>query len=272
MTGSSLLNKSVVSPPCPIEAINRLSIKGAARQWRSADAFAGNEKIFLPRWLQRSFPALIVSQFYHGEQATLAMCRKLLAGLENPEERRCIRIQTADEKRHAEVYRAYLAEFGNLAPVNPVLEAAYEKALAWNGPPEALVAAFSIILEGEALYALDYLGGWFPCPRFRRINGRIAADEARHVAFGRIYLGARLPAMPRERRFEIYRWLKALWTSTAFGILGQLRIPSVIPRRHCRIWAETGWQDHLRALIDVGLIGADEVSLAENGTQEEQRA
>jgi len=229
-------------------------------------------KISLPRWLPRSFPALIVSQFYHGEQATLAMCRKLMDGLVNPEERRFIRFQIADEQRHVDVYRTYLADIGNLAPVNPVLEAAYEKALAWNGPPEALVAAFGIILEGEALYALDYLDTWFPCPRFRRINRLIARDEARHVAFGRIYLGYRFAGQSRRQRFEIYCWLKALWTSTACGMFEQFKIPNMILHRRCRNWAETGWQDHLKVLIGIGLIGAEEIHLAESDSKERQPA
>jgi len=229
-----------------------MTLIGTPRQWP-------------PAWLPRKFHAALISQFYHGEMATLAMCRRILADVDAPEARRCVELQIADETRHAEVYRAYVAEIGGLQPIHPTLKAAYDKALAWDGPPEAMIAAFNIVLEGEALFALDYLSGWLPCPRFRRINARVSRDEARHLAFGRAYLKARLGALGRDQRFEIYRWLKSLWTDTAFGILGRFPIPNAILGRRCRTWAETGWQDHRRALFDVGLVSAEEARRLEGG-------
>lgn len=245
-------------------AFEALAAKGEAQQW-SFDDLDWDTEAVAPAWLPRKFHAALISQFYHGEMATLAMCRRILADVDAPEARRCVELQIADETRHAEVYRAYVAEFGGLQPIHPTLKAAYDKALAWDGPPEAMIAAFNIVLEGEALFALDYLSGWLPCPRFRHINARVSRDEARHLAFGRAYLKARLGALGRDQRFEIYRWLKGLWTDTAFGILGRFPIPNAILGRRCRTWAETGWQDHRRALFDVGLVSAEEARRLEGG-------
>ena len=193
------------------------------------------------------------------------MCRRLVSGHDDPWARRCIEIQIADETRHAEAYRTCLAEIGELAPPDPVLSAAYEKALARSDQPEALIAAFNIVLEGEALYALDYLGGWFQCPRFLDLNARISRDEARHLAFGRLYLGDRLRRMAQDQRIEIHRWLKELWSEAAFGILDRFPIPNPVLGRRCRTWVETGWRDHRRALMGVGLVSADEARWAEEG-------
>lgn len=238
-------------------SLEALAAKGEAQQW-SFDDIDWDIEAAVPAWLPKKFQAALISQFYHGEMATLAMCRRILADVDTPAARRCVEIQIADEARHAEVYEAYVAEIGGLQPIDPTLKAAYDKALAWDGPPEAMIAAFNIILEGEALFALDTLGGWLPCPRFRGINARVSRDEARHLAFGRAYLKARLGTFDLDQRFEIYRWLKDLWTDTAFGVLGRFPIPNAILGRRCRTWAETGWQDHRRVLFDVGLLSAGE--------------
>lgn len=241
--------------PSPAKALRQLAEKGARAQWSTADIGAWENEIGLPRWLPRSFAAAVVSQFYHGEQATLTMCRRLLDEIEEPAARRCIEIQIVDEERHAEVYETYVTRIGHLHPIDPGLSAAYAGALAWDGPPQGLIAAFNIVLEGEALFALDYLGGWLPCPLFRRINARIARDEARHMAFGRLYLKATVGALDRDRRLEIVRWLEGLWSGTARGILDRFAIPNGVIRRRCRTWVDTGWHDHRRALAAVGLPG-----------------
>ena len=256
---------AAAQPSDPPSLLQWLAAKGEAQQWMVAEAVDPDRAVALPRWLPRNFYGAVISQFYHGEVATLAMCRRIVGGLDDPWARRCIEIQIADETRHAEAYRTCLAGIGELAPPDPVLAAAYGKALARPGPPEALIAAFNIVLEGEALFALDYLGGWLRCPRFLGLNARIARDEARHLAFGRLYLGARLPQMARDQRIEIHRWLKELWSEAAFGILDRFPIPNAVLGRRCRTWVDTGWRDHRRALIGVGLVSADEARLVEEG-------
>ena len=64
---------------------------------------------------------------------------------------------------------------------------------------------------------------------------------------------------------EIHRWLKELWSQSAFGILDQFPIPNAVLGRRCRIWMETGWLDHRRALIGIGLVSAEEARVAEQG-------
>ncbi len=252
------------SPSTPFQ---RLAAKGAQGQWSVADIRDWDGDVGAPKWLPRKFQSALISQFYHGELATLKMCRRVLTEIGDPEAKRCLSFQIADEERHARIYLAYLEKTGGrLQPVDPVLEAAYDKALAWSGPPEGLICAFNIVLEGEALFALDYLGGWLTCPLFKRINERISRDEARHLAFGRIYLAGALKALETDQRLDIYRWLKGLWRDTAFRVMDRFWIPNMILVRRCRIWAETGWRDHRKALIGVGLLSHEEARLAEGRT------
>lgn len=251
------------APSPQVAAFRDLAAKGAQAQWSAADAVNWTDDIALPAWLPRKFYAGILSQFYYGERATSRMCQRLLDDISDPLARRCLELQLADEERHAEVYLAYLEGIGGLSPIEPLLAAAYEEALSWSGPPLALVAAFNIVLEGEALYALDDLGRWLTCPRFQRINASIRRDEARHLAFGKLYIRSTAGALGPEQRLGIYRWLKGLWHGTAFGILDQAWIPSLMLRRRCRAWAETGWRDHRRALIGAGLVDPGEARFAE---------
>lgn len=247
-----------------ISALEALAAKGEAQQW-SFDDIDWDMETAVPAWLPRKFHAALISQFYHGERATIRMCRMLLDGVTDPLVRRCVALQIIDEERHARVYAEYLAGIGDIAPPEPALEAAFAEALSWSGPPQAMVSAFNIILEGEALRALEDIGGWLSCPLFQRINVRICRDEARHFAFGRIYLKATLGDFEQSQRFDIFRRLKALWRDTAFGTLDRFRIPGLITRRRRRNWAEGGWQVHLKSLIEVGLIGAGEARRLEGG-------
>ena len=189
------------SPSTPFQ---RLAAKGAQGQWSVADIQDWDGDVGAPKWLPRKFQSALISQFYHGELATLKMCRRVLAEIGDPEAKRCLSFQISDEERHARIYLAYLEKTGGrLQPVDPVLEAAYDKALAWSGPPEGLICAFNIILEGEALFALDYLGGWLTCPLFKRINERISRDEARHTAYGVKYLPRAVSRLSDHEREDL---------------------------------------------------------------------
>lgn len=240
-----------------------LAAKGAQAQWSAADAVNWTDDIALPAWLPRKFYAAILSQIYYGERAASRMCQRILDDIRDPLARHCMELQLIDEERHAEVYLAYLEGIGGLEPIEPLLAAAYEEALSWSGPPLAMVAAFNIVLDGEALYILDDLGSWLPCPRFRRINAPIRRDEARHLAFGKLYLKSTAGALSPEQRLDIYRWLKGLWHDTAFGLLDRAWIPSSMLRRRYHTWAETGWRGHRLALIGAGLVDPEDARFAE---------
>lgn len=244
-------------------ALGDLAAKGECAQW-TADELIDGGRPTVPRSVPSALYVALVSQFYHGELATLRLCRRLLGHIGYADARRCLAVQIADEDRHARVYRAYLQRLGDIAEPEPTVADAYRRALAWPGPPEAMIAAFNIVLEGEALRTLDDLGGWLPCPWFRRINARVSCDEARHFAFGRIYLRTALPLLGRDQRLEIHRWLKTLWDAVGTATLERFHVPGLITRGRRRRWVEAGWRSHRAQLMAVGLVDADEALLAES--------
>jgi hypothetical protein len=242
--------------------LRELAAKGERAQWVAEELTEGGRPS-VPRWLPAAVYTALVSQFYHGEFATLRLCRRLINRVDDADARRCLELQIADEERHARVYRAYLKRLGDIAQPEPTMADVYERALAWPGPPEAMIAAFNIVLEGEALRTLDDLDSWLPCPWFRRINARVSRDEARHLAFGRFYLRAALPRLGRDHRLEIYRWLKWLWDAVGVAALERYHVRGLITPRRRRRWIEAGWRNHRAQLMTVGLVDADEARLAE---------
>lgn len=244
-------------------ALGDLAAKGERAQWAADELTAGGRPA-VPRSIPSAVYTTLVSHFYHGELATLRLCQRLLERIGDADARRCLAVQIADEERHARVYRAYLERLGDIAQPEPTVTDVYDRALAWPGPPEAMIAAFNIVLEGEALRALDDLDGWLPCPWFRRINARVSRDEARHFAFGRFYLSAALPGLGRDQRLEIHRWLKGLWDAIGTATLARYHVPGLITRGRRRRWVEAGWRNHRAQLMAVGLVDTDEARLAES--------
>lgn len=145
----------------------------------------------------------------------------MIAELPEPEARRFLGTQTADEGQHARVYRAYLERLGDIAPIDEAVATALEGGLEWSGSYHGPLVAF----EGEALRLQQEFSELFPCRLFRQVNGRISRDEARHVAFGRIYLGDKLAALPFNERVAIYHWVRELWHECARANSGCRRTP-----------------------------------------------
>lgn len=239
-----------------------LIANGQARQWSMDEDIDWRQEIIPPGWLLRRFRGALISQFLHGEEATARVCRRLMAEVSDPTVRELLAVQIADENRHARVYEKYLARLGDWAPMEPAMADAVERALQWNGSPLGLVVAFHILLEGEALRSLQDLAVELPCPLFRQINGLIARDEARHVAFGKLYLKQQLKGLPAEERMAIFRWVKTLWDDCAAGTLSRFRIPGFVTAALRRRWVDDGWAQHSRALVEIGLVSAEDMARA----------
>lgn len=201
----------------------------------------------------------IVQEFIGGEEATARLCREIAPRIALPAARDCLMLQVEDETRHAELYRRYLNRLGGRpSPVN-CLDAAVERSLTWQGAPEAALLAFHVIVEGEALAFQDEARGWIPDPLFAQMSREIARDEARHVAFGKLYLNQALPNIPLRERIEIYRWLRSLWfdsaTQLAGGGLGTV-MTAVLPRS----WMQKRWDGWTDSLKVTGLFAGAEPS------------
>jgi len=232
--------------------LEALAVKGERGQW-SMDDIDWSRGPQVPRWLPKRLYRSIISQFHYGERMTVDLCRRLADELGDPLLKRCVELQAKDEIRHADVYGRYLQSIGGTLDPDPALAETLSAALHHPGPPALPMLAYHVILEGEAMRTLEDLRGTFPCPLFTEISRRTARDEARHIAFGRLYLKAVIPNLSSAEKAGLMRDLREIWDACADGILAGYRVPGFFSRPLRRRWAADGWRHHAAALADVGL-------------------
>lgn len=236
----------------------RLAETAAAGQWDAAEAIDWSQKPRVPPWVSREAVRFALSQLYHGEEATARLCAELLDQVPEPEARHCLALQIADERRHAAVYRRYLEGLGGIAPVDAALARSLAAAAGSPGGALGAMAAFHVVVEGENLRLQDRITGFLPCPLLRQINRRIARDEARHLAFGRIYLARRLAGLPEAERRALRSWLQGLWRAAAEATLRNRGRRNPLVRRFLEAWLARGWTRHEAKLRQLGLTFAPE--------------
>lgn len=224
-----------------------------------AAAAAGLEAVTLPieppRWMGRGDFVGVVSQLLHGEIAARALCARLIDRLPAGPHRRFVETQAADEDRHIALYSAYLARLGDIVPADDGFAAGVATALRWDGEPAALVVALHVVLEGEAVKLMRDAGRLFSCPALRRITTIADQDEARHVAFGRLYLADALAALDDDSRAAIHRWIRDLWMTAADTRPSRPGGMALVRSRLHRGYLRARWLAHERTLADLGLLG-----------------
>lgn len=240
--------------------LHALGQKGANARTACLSDFDWRQTPRRPPLVPRSIYIRVVSQLYHGELAAQRLCRSLVGRLGHSEADFCLEIQLADETRHAEIFDRYLTLFGGIAPAETALVRVVDSLMAWRGAPEAVVLACHILLEGEVLRIEHAVDSWSPCPLLREISARLAHDEARHVAFGKLYLRESLPRLPLGERVAVYSWLKELWMTAAADAYGSLAATATATpvRRGC---LEKRWPLRAKALQATGLFEEQEAGL-----------
>ena len=123
--------------------------------------------------------------------------------------------------------------------------------------------AYHVVLEGEALDLHALFARRVPCALFRTASARILRDEARHVAFGKLFLRRRLSCLPHDERMRIYRWIKMLWWRVArSAVAGALGIqPGILQLLGSDLDAR--WRLQVQSLCALGLIGRTELATLE---------
>ncbi len=237
-----------------------LSTNGQNRQWTADKDIDWKLDIIRPNWLLRRFHGALISQFRHGELITVQICKHLLEQVTDPFVRNLLIQQISDEERHTEVYERYLIRLGNITEIDPAMAESVERMYHWQGSYLGLMVAVHIILEGEALRTLQDLSKEIPCPLFSQINSHITRDEARHVAFGKVYLKEHLRNLHPDERMEIYQFVRSLWLESTKDILADFKIAGFITQALRRRWVDDGWTVHSRALIDIGLVNAEDMA------------
>lgn len=233
----------------------RLAEKGARAQTQSVDDFDWSQKHGVPFWLPNRLASWVVSQFMHGEQATAEMCRMVAPRLNNPAALAFLETQRSDELRHAAIYARYLDKIGGIRPAPSYLRTGYQAGRDWDGPVEGILLAYHVLLEGESLILQHDVARWLPCPLFHQMAVIIARDEARHVAFGKLWLGQTLPQLDMSQHAMIHRWLRGLWFDTIGVMVSHLKpFDFVNGPKPWGQWLDENWALRERELANVGLI------------------
>ena len=236
--------------PTPQSRLDKLIARAEAGVWEPARDVDWSDGPVRPPFIPAPLYRMLVSQLYHGERATLAVCERLSGEISHAGVRRFLAAQAADETRHAQAYALYLDRIGGIGPVDPALRRTFEAALGWDGPWQGLMVAGHLLLESEAARLLRRSPRMFSCPLLREINARVAHDEARHLAFGRLYLRLHLRQLSRAERRRIHRWVHGLWHESVYAWRGPLTILSWVNHRALRRL----WRGHEAELRAVGLI------------------
>lgn len=234
------------------QRLARLAANARAGQWSAVDDINWRRGPRLPLWMTRDQARATISQLHYGEVATSRVCLALLPGFPAGPARRCLEYQIEDERRHAEVFARYLERLGGLAPMDPTLAWALDAAADGPAGPLGTMVAYHVVVEGEVLRVQDSLARLLPCPLLRQISRLVARDEARHVAFGRIYLGGALADLPVDARRRLYDWVYGLWRRTTGSALAE-RTQGGVVHGALRTWLGGGWRHHQAALRQIGL-------------------
>ena len=173
--------------------------------------------------------AWTLSQFLHGEQGALLIASQLCTCAPTLDSKLYAGSQTFDEARHVEVFGKYLSEeIGFMYPVDPHLKALLDKILTdprWD----LKFIGMQIIIEGLALSAFHTTEAMTVVPLLKQIVQYVIRDEARHVAFGVIFLEDFVKSLPPKEIEE-----RAQFAYEACVVMKERLIPM-------RLFEEFGW-------------------------------
>ena len=250
---SRMARAAELRPSEPSGGLSRIGALALERVRAEQHDFDWGAKPRIPFWLSRRGYANIVADLCYGEWATAEACQRMAGLVPEAEARACLLRQRDDELAHAEIYRRYLRCLGVEVEPSPALSEIYQRCLSWSGNPLALVLAFDVVLEGEALRLQRFFARRLPCPLFGQINRAILVDEARHVAFGRFYGTMGIAALPTGERRVLATWLKTLWWECARAIRSRNLGPGGWVLRAWHPPLETSWRAQSERLAAMGL-------------------
>ncbi len=146
--------------------------------------------------------AWILSQLLHGEQGALMVAGELVAAVPDYEAKLYVASQAMDEARHVEVFARYIRKLDTIYPVQPTLKSIL-KSIMETPHWQAKTVGMQVILEGLALGTFINVRAATGCKLLAEMLQYVTKDEARHVAFGNIYLTHAIKDMHPDDRAEV---------------------------------------------------------------------
>jgi hypothetical protein len=148
------------------------------------------------------YSAWILSQLLHGEQGALMVAGELVAQVPDYEAKLYVASQAMDEARHVEVFSRYIRKLDKIYPAQPTLKSILADIM--QSPHwQAKTVGMQVILEGMALGTFINVRAATGCDLLRALLGYITTDEARHVAFGNVYLTDQVSSMHPDDRAAV---------------------------------------------------------------------
>jgi len=141
------------------------------------------------------------SQFLHGEQGALICASKIVQTVPQMDAKFYAATQVMDEARHVEVYSTYLDTLKVAYPINQHLKSLLDDVLSDNRW-DITFLGMQVLIEGLALAAFGLVRNNTSIDLVRDLTAYVMADEARHVAFGRVALRDLYPQLSERERAE----------------------------------------------------------------------
>ena len=203
--------------------------------------------------------AHLLSQFLHGEQGALMTSAALTHAVPDYEGKLYAATQTMDEARHVEVYERYINKLGNVYPISPWLKETIDETLT-SGHWVKIAIGMNMVVEGLALAAFHNMRRDTTCPLLRQLTENVLRDEARHVAFGNVYVGQAIRDMHVDEQEDIAQFAFDVIKMMADSMGG---VDGTGPRKpdpgFVKVLERVGidLQDFIKALVEAGAGGID---------------
>lgn len=236
------------------ERLNSLIGIAFQGQWSPQEKIDWDKEIVIPENIDNKTYIDMVSQLYYAEEATIQIIASLLKLVPDTQAKQYLCTQAVDEARHQQVYGNYLKKLGDIAPINESLKIVLENGLSGTFGYQGSIIALNVVMEGEALNQQKKRITTLPCPLFKEINSTIVNDEARHAAFGRVYMREKLVTMPKDKKYEIYKWIRDLWQLWSNANSGRYLLDGADVLRTDNSELDIRWMEQRKLLKSIGLI------------------
>ena len=140
-----------------------------------------------------------LSQFLHGEQGALMTAAALTHAVPDYEGKLYTATQTMDEARHVEVFDRYIKKIAMIYPMGSWLKELIDITLTADHWVKIAIG-MNMVVEGLALGAFHNMRSVTTCDLLRDVLTYVMRDEARHVAFGGVYVGKTIAEMHEDDR------------------------------------------------------------------------
>ena len=143
-----------------------------------------------------------LSQFLHGEQGALMTAGALTHAVPDHQAKLYAATQTMDEARHVEVFTTYLNRLGRIYPMSVHLRRLIDATLTADHWVKTAIG-MNMVVEGLALGTFHNMARATTCEVLRDVLTYVIRDEARHVAFGNVYVTEAIAAMHEDERESV---------------------------------------------------------------------